>query len=135
MLQELYHLASSHRGVLMWASVSSLGMFVGSLLLVPWLVAHAPPDFFVREGASHRGARALAGKVARNLVGLVLLTAGIAMLFLPGQGLLVVLLAICLLDVPGKRALVRRIVQKPAVWGALSFLRERSGAPPFERPT
>jgi hypothetical protein len=64
----------------------------------------------------------------------VLLVAGVAMLVLPGQGLLMVLLALSLVDLPKKRVLVRTIVQRPPVWRALSYFRERAGKPPFERP-
>ena len=42
--------------------------------------------------------------------------------------------ALLCLDLPGKRALVRRIVQNPSVWKALRYFRERAHKPPFEHP-
>ena len=42
----------------------------------------------------------------RNAVGLVLVTAGLAMLVLPGQGIITLLVGIILMDFPGKHRLV-----------------------------
>src|ERR1700712_3244378 len=109
-------------------------MFVGSLLLMPVIIARAPVDFFVNEAAPANGAGALVGKVLRNLLGVVLMLAGIAMLVLPGQGLLMMLLALMLLDIPGKHKLVQRIAQKPPIWRALGYLRKRAHKPPFQHP-
>jgi hypothetical protein len=125
---------SAHRSLWTWVSGLSVAMFVGTLLLIPWLVARAPSDYFVRPVSPHRGALGLLARVSRNLLGLVLLVAGLLMLVLPGQGLLMVLLAVSLMDIPGKHALIQRIVQRPPVWRALSYLRERAHKDPFERP-
>lgn len=125
----------SHRSALTWISFLSAGMFVVSLALVPWLVARAPSDYFVRAPSEHRRGASLIKKALLNLLGAVMLIAGLLMLVLPGQGLLMVLLALSLLDVPGKRTLIQRIVQRPTVWRALSYLRERAHKDPFQRPT
>ena len=124
---------SAHRTVLMWISGLSVVMFVGSLLLMPVLIARAPADYFARD-AGQRDHTNLALKLLRNLLGGVLMCAGILMLVLPGQGLLMMLLSLSLLDIPGKHKLVRRIAQKPPVWRALSYFRERAHKPPFEQP-
>jgi hypothetical protein len=134
-MRELMAYVSSHRTALTWVSCLSLAMFVGSLLLIPWLVGRAPRDYFVRSPREHRGALAWVNKVLRNLLGVVLMLAGLAMLVLPGQGLLMVLLALTLLDFPGKQALIHRIVLKKSVWRALTYLRERAHREPFEQPT
>lgn len=125
---------SAHRTLWTWVSCVSAVMFVGSLLLIPWLVAKAPSDYFVREQEPHHGALGLAGKVLRNVLGALLLVVGLLLLVLPGQGLLMVLLAVSLMDIPGKHALIQRMVQKQPVWRALSYLRERAHKEPFERP-
>ena len=134
MIDHLMSFAHTHRGALMWVSGASAAMFLGSLLLVPWLIGRAPADFFTRPNVPKRGAGAVLLRVLRNLVGWLLLFAGLAMLVLPGQGLLMVLLALSLMDLPAKRALVRRIVQRPPVWKALSYFRNRAHQPPFEMP-
>jgi Putative transmembrane protein (PGPGW) len=124
---------SAHRTVLMWISGLSVVMFVGSLLLMPVLIARAPVDYFARDADEAQHGK-LALKLLRNLLGVVLLCAGILMLVLPGQGLLMMLLSLSLLDIPGKHKLVQRIAQKPPVWRALSYFRERAHKPPFQHP-
>ncbi|MEY4513976.1 MAG: hypothetical protein RLZZ450_6098 [Pseudomonadota bacterium] len=125
---------SAHRTLWTWVSCVSVAMFVGSLLLIPWLVSKAPSDYFVRPAGQQAGSLGLFGKVLRNVLGAVLLVVGLLMLVLPGQGLLMVLLAVSLMDIPGKHKLVLRMVQKPPVWRALAYLRERAHKEPFERP-
>lgn len=124
----------AHESALLWVSIGSAVMFVGSILLVPFLIARAPSDLFVREPPRRRGLRPLLRAIVRNLFGLVLLVLGALMLVLPGQGLLMVLLALLVLDFPGKRRQVHRLVQRPKVWHALEYFRNRANKPPFERP-
>jgi hypothetical protein len=134
MLQHVMSFAHTHSSALMWVSCLSAVMFVGSLLLVPWLIGRAPVDFFTRPPVQRRGPLAILLKLLRNLVGWLLLVSGVAMLVLPGQGLLMVLLSLSLVDLPKKREIVRRIVQRPPVWKALSYFRERAHQQPFEMP-
>lgn len=119
------------RAVVIGVGAGSALMFVGTLAALPYLVARAPRDFFTRDAppAGH-----LAARVARNVLAALLIVAGLAMLVLPGQGLLTILLGVCLADIPRKRALVRRIVQREGVWSALNALRRRLGREDFLRP-
>jgi hypothetical protein len=125
---------AAHQDALLWVSILSAVMFAGSIALVPVLVARAPADLFVREPSQRRGLGRLLRQIVRNLFGLGLLVLGVLMLVLPGQGLLMVLLALLVLDFPGKRALVQRLVRRPKVWDALHYVRQRANKPPFERP-
>ena len=61
-----------------------------------------------------------------------MLLLGIAMLVLPGQGVLTILAALVLLDFPGKRRLERRLLLRPRLLGALNSLRARAGRPPID---
>lgn len=133
-MQRLFTFIEAHQESIAWVSGASALMFVGSLLLVPWLVARAPEDVFVRQGKPQRTGLAMLGMVLRNLAGAVLLVMGILMLILPGQGLLTLVVALLLLDLPGKRRLVRRIVRRKSIWRGLAYLRKRAKKPPFERP-
>jgi hypothetical protein len=108
-------------------------MFVGSLALLPWLVKHAPEDFFVREPPPRRKAF-WAIAIARNVVGVALLGAGILMLFLPGQGVLMLVAGLSLLDFPGKRQALRKLVSRRSVSRPLQWLRKRVHRPPFKLP-
>ena len=115
----------------------SVVTFVGSLVAVPWLIGRMRADYFLTHWqvvqARHRRHPALALTIllARNGLGLLLVAAGLAMLFLPGQGLLTVLIGVCVMDFPGKRGLLQRLVRGPKVQGALNWIRRKRGKEPF----
>lgn len=118
----------------------TLALAAASLAAVPFMVLRLPSDYFVRPrrrfGERLREADAL-GKLVlllKNLLGLILGILGVLMLFLPGQGLLTILLALVLLDLPRKHELERRLVGRPGVRKALDGLRRRFDKPPFEHP-
>ena len=56
------------------------------------------------------------------------------MLFLPGQGLLTMLMGIVLMDFPGKFRLERHLVSRPPVFAAINWIRTQRSAPPLEPP-
>jgi len=71
--------------------------------------------------------------IAKNLFGVFLILLGIVLSLpgIPGQGILTILLGIIMLDVPGKRPLEAKIIQRPAVLSAANKLRLRWGKPPL----
>lgn len=115
----------------------SLATFVGSLLVVPWLIGRMRPDYFLthwqKVDARHHRHPALAGLIwlLRNGLGLCLILGGLAMLVLPGQGLLTILIGVCLLDVPGKRHLLDRLTGYPQIQRALNWVRRKQGRAEF----
>jgi len=118
----------------------SLVLLIASILALPWLVTRIPEDYFVSPEpwrASHPSRHPLvlfALLLAKNLAGAVLLLMGLLMLVLPGQGVLTILAAIVLLDFPGKRRLERWLIQQPALFRGINWLRQRSGHPPLRPP-
>jgi hypothetical protein len=117
--------------------VVSVALLVGSALAVPWFARRLPADYLlitrppppsVRAAQPHR----LLLRVAKNLLGAVLLLVGAAMLLLPGQGLLTMALGLVLLDFPGKRKAVRAVLGYAPVLAGLNRLRTRAGLPPLE---
>lgn len=80
---------------------------------------------------NHHPVARLIGFVVKNIVGVILLALGIAQLFLPGQGIVTILLSLSLLDFPGKRQLERKIVGRPTVLGAINALRAKHGRAPL----
>lgn len=127
----------SNEAVLGWLAAASAATFVGSLVAVPWLVVRIPADYFARGhyrrlpwANRHPVVRALL-HVGKNLIGGLFIVAGIAMLVLPGQGILTIVIGILLLDFPGKRELERRIVARPAILHSINWLRRRGGKPPL----
>ena len=115
--------------------VASLLMFFGSLFVLPLLLARMPADYFIRERSERvpgeRGWVAwLAGKLFKNSLGGLLILAGIAMLVLPGQGLITLLIGLSLVDFPGKRAVQLAIIRRPRVHKTVNWLRMKYGRPP-----
>jgi hypothetical protein len=133
-MKALFEFMHAHKAALYWVSGASVVMFLGSLLLVPYVVARAPQDYFARDEPKDKGAAGWLASIARNLFGFALLLIGVALLVLPGQGILLILLALSLMDFPGKHALIRRIATRPKVWSGLSYLRRRANKPAFDQP-
>lgn len=111
-------------------AVASGVLALASALLVPVLLVRLPPDYFLRP----RRSRPLAVHVLRNVLGGVLVALGLALLVLPGQGVLTILFGLALLDVPFKRRALRRLLCQRNVRSAVQKLRARAGRPPLLVP-
>ncbi|MFO7857997.1 MAG: PGPGW domain-containing protein, partial [Ectothiorhodospiraceae bacterium] len=70
--------------------------------------------------------------IVKNALDAVLVLAGIAMLVLPGQGVLTILAGLTLMNFPGKYRVERWLMSRPAVFNAVNWLRRRAGRPPLE---
>ena len=136
----VFRWAGEHPNALAWAFGVSLVLFVGSFILIPVLIARMRRDYFVAPDPDehtwfgrHRVARATV-RVVKNVLGGALLVAGIAMMVLPGQGVVTVLVALSLLEFPGKRALELRLIRQPQVNRVINWIRARSGRLPLLIP-
>ena len=71
--------------------------------------------------------------ILKNLLGVVLILLGIILSLpgVPGQGILTILLGLIMLDIPGKRPLEAKIIQRPAILSAINTLREKYRKPPL----
>ena len=68
---------------------------------------------------------------AKNLLGYLLIVVGIAMLLLPGQGVLTMLLGFIMVDLPGKYRFEQWLVARPLVLRSINMLRRRAGREPL----
>ncbi|MBS0154631.1 MAG: hypothetical protein JSS38_08570 [Nitrospira sp.] len=114
----------------------SIVFFVGSLIAIPFILVRLPTDFFDtrvprRWMENHHPVLRLLGHLAKNVVGAIFLFAGFLMLFLPGQGILTMLIGITMLDFPGKRRLEAKMIGQPAVLSTINGMREKFGKPPL----
>ena len=69
--------------------------------------------------------------MGNNIIGCGLILAGLVMLFLPGQGILTLVMGLLLVDYPGKFRLERRLVKTPAILNSLNWLRRKAKKPPL----
>ena len=121
-----------------WFALFSIVGFVIGIMLVPVLVSWIPPDYF-----SHRKRHVIDRRfpitslvflAVKNLIGAVLVFLGLLLLFLPGQGILTLLLGLMIMNYPGKFALERWLVMRPKVLPAINWLRERRDHLPLIDP-
>jgi hypothetical protein len=117
-------------------SLLSTEVLVGSLVAIPFILVRLSPHYFDQRYPrtwmeDHHPVLRLVGHVVKNLVGVVFLLAGFAMLFLPGQGILTMLIGLSLLDFPGKRRLEGKLIGQPSVLRAINSMREKFGKPPL----
>jgi len=116
--------------------ILSIVGFIGSLIVIPFVLVRLPPQYFdVRYPRTwmkedHPVLRWV-GLILKNVVGVVFFLAGVAMLFLPGQGLLTMLIGLSLVDFPGKRRLESKLIGQATVLKSINALRHKFGRPPL----
>ena len=136
MLNSLLH----NQEFLVWLGVFSVITFVGSLLLIPVLCVKMGEDYFMPQRdkdetlAGRHPLLRWAGLILKNVVGVLLIAAGIAMLVLPGQGLLTSLIGIMMLNFPGKRSFELWMIRLPGVLKAINAMRARAKHAPLQLP-
>jgi hypothetical protein len=123
-----------------WLLGISAVVFVGSLVALREVLIRISPDYFNRHpkarntGIVRSPVLSITLRAAKNLLGAMLLIAGLVMLLTPGQGVLSIVLGVSLLDFPGKRVLQRKLVGNPKVLRAINKMRAKAGRPPLEAP-
>ena len=121
---------------LIWLTALSFVFFIGTLIAIPFILVQLPADYFdIRVPRPwmqhHHPALRVVGHMLKNAVGAVFLFAGFLMLFLPGQGVLTMLIGISMLDFPGKRKIEAKLIGQPTVLGVINNMRKRRGKSPL----
>lgn len=117
-----------------WALVlAGVTTSVLTLLLARQVLVHLPADHFradrpVRGSSMQRWGVRLLGVLAIAL-GVVLALPGV-----PGQGLLLVLMGLVLMDLPVLRRLELKLLGMPRVLAQINRMRTRAGQPPLNLP-
>jgi hypothetical protein len=126
--------------MLLWISIGSgIALLVGAVT-VPLLIVKMPQDVFSNPDWQRWLDRKPAAvriplRIVKNLLGVVLIVLGIAMLLLPGQGILSILLGGLLVDFPGKMRAQQWLLNQPKVMNSLNWLRKKFHAPVFKKPS
>ena len=121
---------------LIWLTALSLVFFIGTLIAIPFILVRLPADYFdVRVPRpwmkDHHPVLRLMGHIVKNAVGAIFLFAGFLMLFLPGQGVLTMLIGISMLDFPGKRKIEAKLIGQPTVLSVINGMRQKFDKPPL----
>ncbi|NNE92316.1 MAG: hypothetical protein HKN23_11765 [Verrucomicrobiales bacterium] len=126
-----------------WLVVGSIVALVVTLVVVRVIVVGMRDDYFIADPevspksmANQHPALRLAGLVAKNLIGGILVIVGI-ILSLPGvfgQGFLTILIGLMIMDFPGKRKLELKLISLKPVYGGINWMRKRAGKNPLLLP-
>jgi hypothetical protein len=123
--------------VIGWVVAGSAALTVVTLLALPWIVARIPDDYFAtrkRPPIRHRSQHPVLRwtlRIAKSVLGLILVLLGLVMVLGPGQGLIAILAGLLLLEFPGKRRLEMWVIRRPGLLRGINWLRARRGRPPL----
>ena len=114
--------------------IISVVSWVASILFCTLAIIYLPLDFFSSNKREYRNQHPILRGFLfflKNLLALVLILVGIAILPLPGPGILTILMGIAISDLPGKRKLQRWLISLPAVLSSMNRVRTRFRRPPI----
>ena len=130
---------ADHPEVLISMGISSIFIFLISILGISWFVAQIPEDYFLRskrqpsKWQEQKPILRFVVMFGKNLIGLSLIIGGLLMLVLPGQGLLTIVTGLLLVNYPGKYKLEQKLSSMPSIFKALNWVRMRAKKPPLKR--
>ena len=136
-LVDAVHWLEEHAALSTALVAASIVMVIASVWGVHHFLVTIPPAYFTHEHVRLERWKDLHPAlrwsllVGKNLLGWLLIVMGLVMLFTPGQGVLSLLLGVCLVDLPGKRTLERKIIERPTVLRVVNAMRARAGRPPL----
>lgn len=137
MLERLSHFWNA----LTWAEVvvGAVGVILGfalSYAVVMVILVKMPANYFHSDYEHHflpdsHPVLRTAGLILKNIVGVLVIITGIILSFpgVPGPGLLTIFIGIMITDIPGKRKVEAKLIQRPAVLSAINKLRARYNKP------
>jgi hypothetical protein len=121
---------------LIWLTALSFICFIGTLIAIPFILVRLSADYFdVRVPrpwmVDHHPVLRVGGHIVKNAIGAVFVFAGFLMLFLPGQGVLTMLIGISMLDFPGTRKFEAKLIGQPTLLTVINSMRKKYGKPPL----
>ena len=124
---------------MMIGAIVFLLTFFGTIAIVAFVIVRLPQDYF-RPGVARPfmldwpwPLRWL-GLLAKNALGILVIAIGVVLSLpgMPGQGILMMMLGLMLLDIPGKKTIIQLIARKPRIITAINRLRARYGKAPLK---
>jgi len=129
---------SSHENLFLWLSIASIIGFIASILLIPWMVSKIPSDYFSHPKRqkylwdNQPQIVRLIFMLLKNILGVILVIGGIAMLLLPGQGILTIMVGLFIIDFPYKYKVEIWIIKQPFILRSINQLRAKVKQRPLE---
>lgn len=117
---------------------ASLATLLVAAVAVPWILVQLPEDYFAESRRPVHGGdtsvRRILLMALKNVAGGLLVLAGLAMLVLPGQGLLTIALGLATASFPGKYRLERWLLVRGPILRMVNALRRKYRRKPFVLP-
>lgn len=112
--------------------------FVVSLTALPLIIARMPWNYFLETTPGFLQTLSLLPRICllliKNMAGALLVGTGIIMLFIPGQGILTIIVGVALMNFPGKKKLELMLLRIKKIRRALNWIRRKKGVKEFEFP-
>lgn len=121
---------------ILWGALVTIVSIIISYSLIVYGMVKIPANYFSSTYVkninqdNHFSVR-WAAFIIKNVVGFIIVIAGVIMIFTPGPGVPAILLGLIMMDIPGKRPLEAKLIQRPAVLSAINSLRARYNKPPL----
>jgi hypothetical protein len=130
----------AHPTLLWGAGAVSLLIFLLTLIGLPCLIIRLPADYLTSR-RDHAPRQFVAGtalelpyRAAKQLLGALLILSGLAMLVLPGQGLLAIVVGLSMIHFPGKQRVIQTIIRQQNILKSANWIRARANRPPLLPP-
>lgn len=128
----------NHEHFFLWLTIVSIIGFIASLILIPWMITKIPSDYFSHPKRQKYlwNNRSLIVRwifiFLKNILGVLFVIGGIAMLLLPGQGILTILTGLLIMDFPCKYKVEIWILKHPFILKSINQLRAKAKQRPLE---
>lgn len=128
---------TSHPEIVEKIFFGSIFMFFISAAFMVVAIIMMSPNYFDSSKSPEESLRgrhpifSILFNVFKSVIGIVLLVTGIAMLVLPGQGMLTILVGISLLNFPGKRKLELSIIRERHILKTINWIRAKAKQDPI----
>jgi len=122
----------------MFVMILGILIMVASTLLLPWIIIQMPSDYFTQPAhrrSVHSDKKRLfhfVYHIMKNVLGIIIIFVGIAMLILPGEGILTIIIGLMLTDIPHKYQIERNIIKQPMILKSINWLRKKAKQSPLE---
>jgi archaellum biogenesis protein FlaJ (TadC family) len=127
-----------HEALLLWLTITSVIGLVASLVVIPWILIQIPSDYFShKKRQTHPWHNdlpilSLVFLLMKNILGVIFIISGIIMLFIPGQGIITIIIGVILADFPYKYRIEQWIISHPAILRYINELRAQAKQSPIE---
>ena len=129
---------SDYNQIIQCAGIVSVFLFFLSLFLLRYVILRLPEDYFIKVSSisksNSKSLKKIIVRIAKNALGFLLTICGIILLFTPGQGMITILIGLCLIDLAIVNQFKKKIINNSKVQKALNWIRTKKSVKPFNFP-